>query len=436
MTSAERLPYATLAAAAVAVTIFATTLGSSGVTVLGDIGRPLRWACLVALLAIVTVWRVQRRGALQLRRCFVVSAAIFLAILFASALWSVNPRLSVERAVALTLVVVAAALAADAGAARAWAVERLVGGILAGAAAVAFAGVVLVAVDSDAAIRRAAVGVPARFQGIGQSPNTVPLLLALAVPIAVWVALLRRHVLGFALLVLFVGTMAVSASRGALLAAAVGSGIVVALTASSPRRAAMLVTAVAAIFAGVVSVGQIPQPGRAHAVPRAPAPHLRYSNVEAAYPLEDDLGRSLPGRDVEGKRTLLGSSGRVAVWRYTVGQVLDRPVAGYGFGTEDHVFVDRFANFEGNYVENSYLGLLLQIGAAGLAAFLGLIITAVTVARPGFRAGGLTVAALGAAAAGLVAAVVQSYVYSAGNVATLSFWLVVALLAARPGRRA
>ena len=49
-------------------------------------------------------------------------------------------------------------------------------------------------------------------------------------------------------------------------------------------------------------------------------------------------------------------------------QAAERPIAGYGFGTEDTVFVDRFYSFDGGFVENTYLGLFLQLGAAGLGA--------------------------------------------------------------------
>lgn len=427
-----RLPYATLAPAAVAATVFATALGSSSVSELGRVGRPLRWLALAGLLLVAAAWVASRRERLRVPPGVVAAAAWFVALCAASALWSVRPQLTEERAISLAVVIAAAGLAAQAAAGLQRAAERLLYGVLAGAAAVALAGLPLLAVDHSAAVRPASVGVPARYQGLGESPNTVALLLALAVPLAVWVALERHRLAGLGLLALFAGSIAASASRGGIVGAAAGASVVVLLHARSVRAAVLLLAATAAVAAAAVGVGRLAQPGKAPAATPAPASHPRpgYADVEAVFPLADDVGRSLPGRgDVQGARTLLGSSGRTAVWGYAMGQVLERPVAGYGFGTEEHVFVDRFANFEGGHVENSYIGLMLQLGVVGLASLVLLVGAAAAAGRRALRGRGFGAAAAGALAAGLVVALVQSYVYSAGNVATLTFWLAAALTA-------
>lgn len=412
--------------------MFVTALGSSSVADLTRVGRPLRWAALLALVVAAGAAAWARRDRLPGPRLPAAASVSLAALTLVSSLWSVQPRLTAERAVSLALVLAAAGFAAVAAAGTRAFAERLVHGVVAGAAAVALAGLPLLGLDHAAAVHAASVGVPARYQGIGESPNTVALLLAIAVPLATWIALARRRLIGVAALVLFWGSLAASASRGGLVGALAGSLVVVALETRTLRTAVAAGAVLCALFAAAVGAGQLSKPGAAPRSSPAPATHSRpprYVDVEQVYPLEDDLGRPLPGRgDNEGTRTLLGSSGRTEVWNYALGQVLQRPVAGYGFGTEEKVFVDRFANFEGGRVENSYIGWLLQLGAVGLGAFAAVIAAAVAAGRRGLR-GGFGAAAAGGLAGGLVVALVQSYVYSAGNVAALAFWLAAALVA-------
>jgi hypothetical protein len=87
----------------------------------------------------------------------------------------------------------------------------------------------------------------------------------------------------------------------------------------------------------------------------------------------------------------------------------------------------------GSVPEDSYIGIGLQLGLAGLFAFAGLL---VALGRAGVRSlrmegGSIAVAGLGVLAAALVAALGQSYVYSVGNVATVTVWVAAFLLASR-----
>jgi hypothetical protein len=184
------------------------------------------------------------------------------------------------------------------------------------------------------------------------------------------------------------------------------------------------------------------------------APSIPPSANSALFPLlvptafgdcrpEDQIGRPLPGHSRPSlRRSVFGTSGRAQAWQGALEQWRQRPILGYGFGTEDEVFFDCFYVFQGSRPENSYLGTMLQLGLVGLVlllAFLGSI--AVPLAR-GLRRGGPRIDAVGAAtavvAAALVIGLVQSYLYSVGNVATLSVWLTaltgLALLASPGGR--
>jgi hypothetical protein len=110
-----------------------------------------------------------------------------------------------------------------------------------------------------------------------------------------------------------------------------------------------------------------------------------------------------------------------------VDEARERPLLGFGFGTEAKAFVDRYYGFFGDLPENSYLGIALQLGLVGLAALIALLAVLVVRARRGLTAG-WAAACAGVVAAGLAVAVVQSYLYSVGNIATATFWVAAFLL--------
>jgi hypothetical protein len=92
------------------------------------------------------------------------------------------------------------------------------------------------------------------------------------------------------------------------------------------------------------------------------------------------------------------------------------------------VFSDRYVFFNSAVPENSYIGLYLQLGALGVIAFFALAgaLLVPPLRRIGALQGsrrGLAAACAGAFAGGLVLAVFQSYVYAAGNNATLVLWI-------------
>jgi O-antigen ligase len=150
------------------------------------------------------------------------------------------------------------------------------------------------------------------------------------------------------------------------------------------------------------------------------------------FPLDSDIGTLLV-HSKPTQRTLFGLTGRGEAWRGAIDLGNKRPVLGYGFGTEGRVFVDRWTNFVGGLPENSYIGMYLQVGLLGVIALFGLIVVLVVAAAR--RPDRWEIAGpLGALAAGLILAFVQSYVYSVGNIATLALWSAGFLAAAQPAR--
>jgi O-Antigen ligase len=271
----------------------------------------------------------------------------------------------------------------------------------------------------------------------------VPLLLCVALPIAMWWALTRRgaaQALGIALVVLFAGEIAFSGSRGAVIAAA-GGTLVTALTCvrSGPARA-LAVGAVALGALVCIEAAKLPQANASVVAPASPGAvpvPTKAIDAQQVFRQEDEIGFPLRGAYTPAvPRTLFGSSGRGESWNGALQQGKQRPVAGYGFGTEEHVFVDRFFSFEGRLVENSYLGLFLQLGVVGVVLLVALLAVLFWSGVRALRARprSAAAAATGVLLAAVLAGMTQSGLLSVGNIAAAAIWLCVlplALLAER-----
>ena len=381
-------------------------------------------------------WRYPRVG--SLRRPVVWAVVAFLALAATSAAWSPDPKLTLLRAAALAVTLAAGIGLASIAAGRPAFVGGILWALLAGAAAVALLGLLILSLSHDLAVQPASTQYPARYRGLGQNPNTVALLLALAVPLTLWAFDRTRTshgrsaaVAGF---VLLDGSIVASGARGPLLAGFVGS-LVFLLVRAGSTRARLVSVAVAilvlALDAGLTQIPKALKPVPSSTTQRPSAPAAPRPNVELVRPLSDEIGA---GSGASIHRSLLGTSGRLGAWRGALGQVAQRPIVGYGFGTEDRVFVDRYYGFDSSLPENSYIGTVLQLGVVGALAFAALL---AAIAAAGARAlrraapGRLeTAACASVATAGLVLAVTQSFVTSVGNVATVTFWVAALLLTA------
>jgi hypothetical protein len=428
-----------------AVTLVTFAAGSSSVVGIVRAGHAARWVALLALFAAAGGLALQRHALWRLRASVIVATAAFLALAVESAIWSVNPRLTIERSATLVvLLATAAALAAacadDRGLAR-----RVLWGIVAGAVVVTALGLVVLALDHNAAVENATLDLPTRYRGFGENPNTVSLLLALCLPVATSLALHARSRTAFALAVgawlAFDASIAASGSRGAIAAGFAGTFVVLAL-ARSPARvrlgAAAVVGALLAVTIVVAlaptSKGEAAAPEQPHPAANASKPKPGYLDVQGAYPLEFDVGTMAPGEAAPTHRTLFGLTGRGEAWRGALDQANARPALGYGFGTEDRVFVDRYANFAAGLPEDSYIGTYLQLGAVGLAALLALV-GALGIGALRERPRPEAIVSLAVLASALVLAIVQSYISSVGDIGTVTVWVCAFLGAAAAGRR-
>lgn len=455
-----------VAAAAMAVSVVCFTLGSASPAGLKSFGHDARWGALFVLwlVAAAVAWP-HRRGRLRgIPATAAFAAVLLVGLMFVSAAWSPDARLTLERAFSFAILLSACACLAVGSARRAAFARLLLGGIVAGLAVVLVSGFALLLVRYADAVIPATTATPWRFRGLGENPNTVPMLAAIGIPLAaVGIGLARsatvRAGAGIAL-VLAVATLYLAGSRGALLGAVAGMLVVAAQLRPWRLAAAVAAGSVAAFVGGVVVSQSIPfAPAPAPtptAAPQAgtganggsgrnasgPRSGSGASETPAPPPMAVETG-AVPGRlaDEVGsstattRRTLFGSSGRAQAWQGTIEQANQRPILGYGFGTEDIVFFDRFRTFQGGRPENSLIGIYLQLGLVGLLLLLAVGALLVAAGVRGARAlrgrARLTVAGcLGGVAAGTMLMGVQSYVYAAGNLAASSLWICACLLAA------
>jgi O-antigen ligase len=402
---------------------------------------------LLELVLVTWAYRAWRGSRLRPVPAPLVALGGFLVLAVVSVLWSARTHSTEKRALAFVALVLVATGLAAATAARPEAVRRVLEALVVAAAIVALLGLYVLWVSKDQAVQSASLQYPARYRGMGQNPNTVPLLLAPVLPLALWLWTQTRSRAGRALLaaavLLFDGSIVASGSRGALVAALAGTAVWLVTLPRSWRVRVALLAAAAAVFVADVAITQIPKPlSPSAASQQRSGPHRVVRNAEFLLPLEDELGR--PGKNAPPiRRTLFGTSGRAQAWDGALHQIAHRPVAGYGFGTEAEVFADRYYGFDSTVPENSYLGVALQLGVVGLVAFLAVLAALAWAAVVALRT--LTASALAAAracaavfAAGLALGLTQSYLTSPGNLASPTIWIAALLLpalAAHPARQ-
>jgi hypothetical protein len=437
----------------IAACILAAAAGSSVQRDVLAAGRPARWVLLGLLLAFGLARAALAGSGWSVPRATAVSLAVFCGLALVSAGWSVNPHGTLVRALGLGAAVAGVGALAGCVPSRPRLAERMLDGVLAAAAVVALAGFVYWLGSGNASIP-ASVEYPSRYQGIGQNPNTAPLLLAIAMPIALVHALRARTAVaraGFIVVILgFAGSIAASGSRGGLLAAFIGLIAVAVLAPARARTKLAVATLVVTGLAAAAWVSTIPKalpapkavvvapstaPARAAIAPR---------DAEAVLPLGQEIGNPWwTHRQGDSRRSLFNTSVRLRAAEGTIKRALGRPVLGYGFGAEQWAFVNRYYAFNSQNPENGYIGLFLQLGVAGPLAFLAAVVLCLV---PGVRAslrkapaGAAALAAVGAAAAGLGAAISQSFFHGPGGIAFVAFWvalLVTGVALTRPGEAA
>lgn len=442
----NRLPFERAVQVSIAALILFTVLSQGSLLSWLETARRLRWLALFAFAALALTYALSRGGIRRLGAVHAGAAAL-IGLALVSTAWSSFPRLTFERASALGVLFLACGAVA-AGVNAPLGVRRFVDAIVAGATAVGVGGLLVLAFDYERAVQPATSALAARYQGLGGGPNTAAMVLSVATPLAVYALVEARGLLARAAalgaVMLLLGSIVASGSRGALVGSFGGLLAFALLSPTTGRRRGVAAVGVVVLLVVAALLTRVPQPDpSAPALPSAvEQPPKSFHGPRRAVPVppprrSDDIGHPPYGVAETSKkpRTLFGSSGRAQAWGGALHLGAQRPVAGFGFGTEDHVFSDRYVDFNSNVPENSYIGLFLQLGTVGLVAFVGFV---ATILLPGLARLSsqplaerrLVAACVGCVIAGLLLAAFQSYLYAVGNNATAAVWLCAFLLAA------
>jgi len=419
--------------------------GSSSISGLKHVANGGRWFVLLAVLVLagVSAWRTGRRSGIPPGLwSFGLVAAAFVGLAVLSTSWSPAPRLTFERGASLGILFAAAASVAVVADADPLMRRRILAGLAAGAGVVAVIGFLMLAAGAGAAAQVASHSTPWRFRGFGENPNTIPVLGATAMPIVMWLWLTTtKRVSRFLWAVSFVALLATAVateSRGGLAGAFVGVTLVLAVLVERWPRKAMAI----ASYGSVIVLGLVlrqatqPAPPTFYSAVKPPSSVTTVSPTAAYHtvvlpPRADEIG--FPSLSRAGVTNL--ASGRVAAWMGALDLVKDRPLLGYGFGTESRVFVDRWYFFESALPENSSIGILLQLGIVGFAIMVALLAVILWGGVRALRASdaearSLATVGLGAITGALTVTFIQSYIYSVGNVAAATVWITAFILAA------
>jgi ABC-type amino acid transport substrate-binding protein/O-antigen ligase len=380
---------------ALAVVLACEIASNSSLTWLKQPFLAARWAALITLALLIApeFRRAPRRLILR-----VGLLAILPALATLSALWSVEPQLTLERAATFAVM-----LWIVAGYGMSWGIDHAeLDGFVDSAAGLS-AAVFVVSLAVPAVSSRGLLN--GQLRGIFENPNGLGLFLGLTYPF-VAAALDRRGIVRtrIAVIAAYGGMAAAAHARGGILALALtGIGFELA------RRRFVWASAAAAAGAVLIAVALLTTSGT-QTTPTKSGGVLSVGAPAASVPLPH--GQSFVSR-------LTGA--RSEGWRAAVTLIKTKPLEGYGFGTGDRLFSlysDRvhFEYFEGANPNEAYLQLVLELGVV-LAAIVLLPLLGAAVLGARLLAAGRSLSGMSCGLtllAGLVVGLVESVFTSAG----------------------
>jgi N-acetylglucosaminyl-diphospho-decaprenol L-rhamnosyltransferase len=360
-----------------------------------------------------------------------VAVAAFVAVAALSYFWTVDHRVTIHHSAALALLAVAVLLAPWRVAREAEGRRRIAAALVAGMLIVAVANAAALVVFGGNAIVHPPGGT-ARFRGFLESPDSASAYV-LAMPLALSSILTAglRATWGIALgtLLLAIEVVASGTRLGIALLA-----VLVILFASAYwfGRVVFAIVLTGTLAAGLLAMAVILSPS------------FRES--------------SLPGFFRPSSVSTLG--GRTEAWSAADALIGRRPLGGFGFATEEEMFTlyraegtqmygycltlplpptragpvncsllvprtRQLFDFQGGFAHNSYLGLGIQLGAAGLAATIVLLLVAIgAISRAVRRGDGIQAAVVSGVVVGLLWALFSTYLWNPGNLVAGVFWLL------------
>ena len=391
-----------------------------------------RWLPLVILAAMPLSLAIQKRGmprAIERADAYIV---VFTLFAFISCLYSINPRLSFLRAGSVLLMYGAVF----------WGVWLYADDF--GVEAVANTIVIVIAIVFGLHILNAVTD-PAgsfpylgRFQGWTINPGIAAGHASVLLPFALWIASQRSRWQYWVLVGAILFVLIMSQTRTEIVAAAIGSTYF--LVRTYPKRIYVVLSGTLSVL--IMSYMWI------EVGPRIFPQGTEFSLDHIANTLLDnnlDSGEEYNELEMpevwydrfnprtSDAKTL---AHRTDKWRLGLKYFMERPLQGFGFGTEDRLFAYHDVNpqdyqLSGASMHNSYLGLVLQVGIVGAALFYvplaSLLFYELLTARETHRQPLLS-ALLSVVITCMVAGMFSSDLYSMGNAKSFVFWISVMLL--------
>lgn len=427
--------------AAIALTVFGMLLGSCSFWEVQSRFLTARWGGLAALLAAFALRTPLPRRDSWRKTPWLALAGIIAVLAIVSAVWSIDPTLTVQRAVAFSALLWVAFVLVWQKLSEPQAADPLV-------TALAVIGVVLIVT--------ALIGlafVPERtvfannLRGIMGSPNQLGLLLAITWPL-IAMTLERRGVrrlwTGFSLAVV-AAVVALSTSRGGLLAL-LAAILLVELgrrrwIAAAAQIVITLAVSAAIVLADPTLVDPASDPAATELSVKQPS-----GSTSTPRPTPDPKGtRNQRGEFLGGARSpeqsFLNSAlgGRDEAWEAAVRLTQERPATGYGFGTGDLVFdtypeKTGFEFFTGASAvrtnpHNGFLQAFMELGWLGGVIFLTPLLAAAVAGVACIVRSAPPLSTLAVSAATVVAlfgAIFESILASTGGAFSLLVWILAA----------
>ena len=391
-----------------------------------------RWLPLVILAAMPLSLAIQKRGmprAIERADAYIV---VFTLFAFISCLYSINPRLSFLRAGSVLLMYGAVF----------WGVWLYADDF--GVETVANTIVIVVAIVFGLHILNAVTD-PAgsfpylgRFQGWTINPGIAAGHASVLLPFALWIASQRSRWQYWVLVGAILFVLIMSQTRTEIVAAAIGSTYF--LVRTYPKRIYVVLSGTLSVLIMSymwIEVGpRIFQQGTEFSLDHI-ANTLLDNNLDSGEEY-NELEMPEVWYDRFNPRTSDAKTlaHRTDKWRLGLKYFMERPLQGFGFGTEDRLFAYHDVNpqdyqLSGASMHNSYLGLVLQVGIVGAALFYvplaSLLFYELLTARETHRKPLLS-ALLSVVITCMVAGMFSSDLYSMGNAKSFVFWISVMLL--------
>jgi O-antigen ligase len=333
---------------------------------------------------------------------------IYVLLAFSSSLYSIDPALSFQRAVALLILLGGVFLYLVESADSHEQIAKYITAMLHAATVLVAAGFMLHFVGFSSMMHASG-----RLRLLFFGPNELGYVCAILFPASFWYFNSARErgakILGIISLVTLGCALVLTASRGALLSCALATMLQVVLV----YRKQML------IFVGVAL--------------------FIVANVYIFVPPQTDKLAGQLSDSVLRTDTLSSGSGRLPIWQHALELSRQRRWLGYGFGTvgtlfDQGYFAGVLGDFQGGDLHNSYLEILLDLGVAGLGLFLAALAWA---GLSGFRtlvsqrdAASFSVLVMVCACilCGLSSAMFESWMIAPGSVFSFPFWVCIGFL--------